>query len=298
VFDVLTEAQYVRWLRAHGMAASTIRRRRNELEAWARWCGDPLDPAAATHDQVLDMLDARGLTAASRNQVLVNLRGFYRWARLELDHSHDPTLRVPMPRIPAYLPRPAVEADVAVALAAAEGRMHTMVALAALAGLRVSEIAALRWDDIDLTARTMRIVGKNRRVRVVPISHQLAAILDRVDRASATVVAHTQTGRPLSANFVSAAIADWLRSIGVDATAHQLRHRFGTILYRACRDVLLVARVMGHANVATTQGYADVAAVDALRAVDAMADPSVSDLLGPAVDEARGWRIRREDFDL
>jgi integrase len=73
---------------------------------------------------------------------------------------------------------------------------------------------------------------------------------------------------PPSATRVSERINAHLHGLGITGTAHALRHRFGTVLYRETRDPLLVARVMGHASVDTTKGYLLVDPFDAAAPVE------------------------------
>lgn len=66
------------------------------------------------------------------------------------------------------------------------------------------------------------------------------------------------------------ATADFLASLGIDATAHHLRHWFGTKTYEACRDLRVVQELMGHASPVTTAGYAAWSRVVAREAVEAL----------------------------
>jgi integrase/recombinase XerD len=259
---------WARHMRAQGLSPATIEARLGELARWTTRIGDPRDPTRATPGALMDMLDDRALAAGTRVGVLARLHAYYAWAGC----GFDPTSQTPRPKVPAYLPRPTPETDVAIALAAATGRLRVMVGLAALAGLRVAEIAMLRWDHVDLVARRLRVLGKGNKVRVVPIHRALLEILDEQPQTGPWVVMGRH-GRHLSAAYCSDLIWRHLRACGIDGQPHELRHRFATVLYHSTRDVLVVQQALGHSKVTSTQGYAQVAAVDVAAGIDAMPAP-------------------------
>lgn len=80
-------------------------------------------------------------------------------------------------------------------------------------------------------------------------------------------------GRPISARAVSARLASYLRTFGIDATGHQARHSFGTALYAACHDLVTVQQQMGHCSPQTTRGYVAANDDDARAAIRALYRP-------------------------
>jgi len=199
-------------------------------------------------------LDGRELSRASRAWWVSVLRGFYRWALdaglVESDRAARGLVR---PSAPDYKPRPAPAADAAIALELAGGPLRRSVALMLWGGLRCCEVAELRWAHVDLAARAMYVEGKGGRTRWLPLHPALVGELSDVGRPGDPVIGVTWT-----AAQVSRRVRAHLLSIGVTATAHQLRHTFATQVYGTQRDLLAVSRLLGHRNVTTTQVYVGV----------------------------------------
>lgn len=266
------------WLKAQaerGIAANTIRARRVELARWQRWCGDPLDPGRADDRALRAYLEAHPMAPASRAVLLSHLRAFYVWAIIEELAVIDPTIRIARPRVPRREPRPVDAADAERAQRLAESpRLRLILALAAGAGLRCCEIAALEWSAVRLSKRRLELDHtKGNRARTVPIRGGLVALLEAAPRPAPWVITRLHDPRlPLSAHRVGTLIASHLRACGIDATAHQLRHLWVTTACEYSDDLLAVGQMAGHASVTTTQGYAKVAARRARAVVDAMPD--------------------------
>ena len=228
---------------------STIRTRTDALAALAVYCGDLL---AADLTAIRAVLDSREFCASTRNLWRSHLSAFYRWAIEEELTEKNPTRRVPRVEQPDNLPRPISEPALAHALATADERLAAWFTLGAYAGLRISEISALRGDNIDTASRTLRVVmGKRRKTRIVPLH----------PRAAAAVEPFATSGRlwPNPPKVVGMYISGHLRSLGYADTAHSLRHRFATSVYETSGgDINLVRELLGHASTATTQVYARV----------------------------------------
>lgn len=238
------------------LSAHTVKRRKSVLRRLAADVGKPLyEVTAADLDRWQRRLMVE-VSAASRANYVRDVALFYRWA-VRMGHVPvDPAASLMLPRLPTYLPRPVREDDLATALAAAAGdpRMTAWLALMAGAGLRAAEVAAVRVEDVnrDRDPAVLTVHGKGRKERAVPLSGPvLAALRPFLDAAG-------PDGRlwPVASQRVAQAVARHLRAAGVDATGHQLRHRFGTSTWRATRDLLAVQTLLGHASPTTTGRYA------------------------------------------
>lgn len=219
---------------------------RVELEAW--W------------DARLEEVSAR-----SASIELANVRAWYQWAVTFEHRADDPTGRIRRPRYQRCLPRPIPEPDLVLALDHAPERVRPMLLLAAYAGLRACEIAGLRGEHLSDEA-VFVADGKGGRQRIVPMHPKVAAEL--VPARSGWVFPHLD-GRagPVRPHRVSHLCNGYLHAIGLPQTLHQLRHRFGTETYRACSDIRVVQELMGHADPATTAGYAAHSVARAAEAV-------------------------------
>ena len=151
------------------------------------------------------------------------------------------------PRTYRRLPRPIAEDDLAVALTEAPDRVRPWLLLAGWAGLRASEIARLRAEDLDETYLVVR-ESKNHRDGVVPLSPWLTDELRRCDLARHGWLFPRHEGRPgpNRAWTVSQLANRHLHSLGLADTLHTLRHRFGTQVQRAGRDFRVTQELMRH----------------------------------------------------
>lgn len=188
------------------------------------------------------------------------LRAWYRWLQINDHRLDDPTLKVGAPRWPDREPRP-VSNDGVIRLL--KTRMHhrtrVMILLAVLAGLRVSEIAKVRGEHLDVTVPSIWVDGKNRKARTLPL-HPL--LID----AAATMPTHgywfpanaTRPGEHILGKSVSSIISQAMRRADIPGTPHKLRHWYGTALLEDGADILTVRDLMRHSSVSTTQGYLKV----------------------------------------
>jgi len=238
-----------------GLLPSTIQKRQYQAKIWGRWLGDR-SPWEATRDDVNVFLDSRGLCARSRYAWLAGLHMFYQWAIEAGYASDDPTATIARPRLRRLLPRPVPTRDLVTALSCAAPVMRAWLELAAFQGLRCQEIAGLRHEDVLTADGLLRIVhAKGGHERLVPLHPRVAATLAALPRHKSGWVFERVGGGKFTPNYISVLVADYLRSVGVDATAHQLRHWFGSALYQRTHDLRLVQEMMGHATPQSTAIY-------------------------------------------
>lgn len=239
--------RWVQWCRDEGVPPNTIAARARTLRSVG-------DAGTASREQIEAWWVARRhLSKSSRVNDLGNLRSFYRWAAVWEHRDDDPTRRLTAPKVTNRLPRPVSRADLLKLLATLPDDLRRAVALGAYAGLRVSEVAALHWHDVDVETRRARIEdskgGKSRLVALGPL-----LIDSLLPDTGHNVVTGTDTA--YTAAQLQRRVNRAIRSAGVDATFHGLRHRYGTVAYQATGDILGVGRQMGHSSPVTTAIYA------------------------------------------
>ena len=256
---------YLTSLTRRNAAVETVRKRRTQLAAFASW----LEAERAKTllevevDDIEAFLDTRAITSpASTRGWTATFRSFYEWA---IDHellTVSPMRRVKDPRMPRRVPRPIADKELHRILSIASRRrhdyMHAFLALAAYGGLRCCEIATIRGEDVDFDNGLLTVRGKGGHHRVIPmhprIKQALGALL--VPGRGPVFLTHTKKRNPITAGLVSSSINTYLTTFGIDATAHQLRHWFGTNVYRESQDLRLTQELMGHASPVTTAAYA------------------------------------------
>jgi integrase/recombinase XerC len=167
------------------------------------------------------------------------------------------------------------------AVAGAPLRIRPWLVLAGWCGLRACEIAGLRRENVLDTARPPVLLiaagaTKGNRERIVPVSGFVlgelqAAGLPRSGWVFPRADGHAGPNRP---HNVSHLCNDYLHDRGYPETLHQLRHRFGTMMYRGTRDLRLVQDMIGHASPSTTAGYAMFDNEPAAAAAEALPFPA------------------------
>jgi integrase/recombinase XerC len=236
----------------------TIYQRRRALERLSRWVsgGNLLD---ATLDELRDFLDRSQrnglpLSVSARAAETSHIYGFFRWAVIEGHRPDDPTVRLERPRRVRGLPRPMPDDHVALALTTAESPYREWFYLAAYAGLRACEVAALRGED---RWGEMLIIrdGKGGKPATVPIAPVLRPVIAGLPRHGQWFPHGHDPDRPVTASQLQRRANRWLHEHGIPETFHSLRHVFGTRVYQATHDLLLTRDMMRHASVSSTQGY-------------------------------------------
>ncbi|TGO04585.1 site-specific tyrosine recombinase XerD [Serinibacter arcticus] len=233
------------------------------------------------------------LSPASTGRAVVAVRGFHRFAVLEGRAEADPASEVRPPSSTKRLPKAISVAEVEALLEAAsadEGpaglRDRALLELLYSTGARITEAVSLAVDDVDLDAATplVRVFGKGRRERIVPLgSHAVRALGAYLVRARPVLAARGrggaalflgQRGAPLSRQSAWAVLQDAATRarLDVQVSPHTLRHSFATHLLAGGADVRVVQELLGHASVTTTQLYTHVT-VATLREVYAAAHP-------------------------
>jgi integrase/recombinase XerC len=132
-------------------------------------------------------------------------------------------------------------------------------------GLRISELCGLNAADVDWNERSVRVLGKGRKERLVPIGEKaLEAIRNYWSKLKQTpagntpvFLAETGKGAPLSARMLQSRLKKYLALAGLDPqlTPHKLRHSYATHLLDAGADLRSVQELLGHEHLATTQVY-------------------------------------------
>lgn len=241
--------RYTTALRAGDYPKGTVYLRHYHLRRFAKTVRVPLE--GVTRDHVIRFLDNPDWGASYRRSYRVTLRSFYRWAHREGVAKKNPMKGITTVSAPIGKPRPAPEEAVKIGQQYHDRRVGLMVRLAAYAGLRCCEICQVQSDDVSEAASgyRLRVHGKGRKVRVIPIPRTLAFEILAADG----YLFPGQIDGHLSAGYVSKLIS---RALPDGWTAHTLRHRFASRAYiGAGKDIRAVQELLGHASVATTQIY-------------------------------------------
>ena len=238
-----------------GLMASSIRQRDDRMAIFGRWL-EPRTLLDATRQDVERFLDERNIGARTRYAWLSHLHGFYEWAIRDEMSTFDPTARIIRPKMRRALPRPASTDELRTALVQAEPNERCWILLAAYMGLRCQEIAGMRREDILEGEGLLRVTkAKGGKERLLPLHPEVLSALKDLPMPRVGWIFTRPRGGAYTPAHMSVNFNAFLRRAGVDATAHQLRHWFGTNLYAQSHDIRMTQEMLGHANPATTAIY-------------------------------------------
>jgi integrase/recombinase XerC len=265
----------------------TLRAYRADVEAFHRFLavdflGVELDAVrpqqvdALAVRSFLASLARRGVARRTQARALSAVRSLFALACREGTLQHNPAKGVRTPKQDRMLPRHLRPGEIETLLEAVDGetplarRDRALLELLYATGLRVGELVGLDWDDLDTSARVLRVLGKGGKERMVPFGRPAVEALalwrkawgtvrGAVDDGTEPVFLHHRGGR-LSARSVRR-ILD--RAVSAAALAagvhpHTLRHTFATHLLEGGADLRAIQELLGHSSLATTQRYTHV----------------------------------------
>jgi integrase/recombinase XerC len=260
----------------------------SDLTQLAAHLGPRARPAAVGSDELRDFLAARHrrLRPASVGRKLAAIRAFYRWLVREGQLERDPSAELVAPRRPPQLPRPLSVDDCQALVEVEPGapsagaarqreralRDRALVELLYGAGLRVGEAVALDVRDVDLQGLEVRVLGKGRKERSVPLPRAareaLSAWLDARRRPGyqAEPLFPSLAGSRAQGRLSERSVRRLLlrRAAAARVTdrvhPHRLRHSYATHLLDMGADLREIQELLGHASLSTTQRYLAVSA--------------------------------------
>lgn len=247
------------------------------LAGWLRKQGSSLEQA----DQplLLGYLGERlqaGSKPRSGARLVSTLRQFYGWRAREQVGTPDPAADLSPPKLPRALPKALTEAEVEALLAAPDVedpiglRDKAMIELLYASGLRVSELVGLPAVSLSLSQGVVRILGKGRKERLVPLGDEAQHWIERylaqargqiLGRQSSPALFVTQRGGAMTRQAFWALIKRHAQQAGIHRpiSPHTLRHSFATHLLNHGADLRVVQLLLGHSDLSTTQIYTLVA---------------------------------------
>ena len=226
-------------------------------------------------------LRRRGMAGRTLARHLATLRGFFAFAVGEGELEADPALFLENPKLARNLPDVLTRDEMATILARPDlsdrlgFRDRTMLELMYAAGLRVSELCALRPLDFDAQAGVVRVFGKGAKERIVPVHHVSCALVTTYLRDWRPAFSPVEpamflnrSGKGLSRQAVWKVVKRHVAEAGIhkDISPHTFRHSFATHLLEGGADLRSVQLLLGHADISATEIYTHVQA-DRLRRI-------------------------------
>jgi integrase/recombinase XerC len=272
----------------------------------ARLADQPIDPAELSADSIrayLQWLDRKGEKRTSLARKLACIRSLYRYLTRTGLVSRNPVEDLRTPKQPKYLPRVLTKDDAEALMGFPDlgtiSSMRDRALLEALysTGARVSELVALNVEDLHQAEGVVRLRGKGRKERIVPIGdlaiQAIKAYRDALEpsirgtQRSSSVFLNHRGGR-LSSRSVARIVARYSSRLrGGSVSPHTLRHSFATHLLDEGADLRAIQEMLGHASLSTTQKYTHVA-TDQLLAVYDKSHPRAGRMpAGRAIKEGK-----------
>ncbi|MGB5260804.1 MAG: site-specific tyrosine recombinase XerD [Gammaproteobacteria bacterium] len=263
-----------------GLSDNTLAAYRNDLGALAGWLirqGRSL--LTARREDLLAYLSQRvadGARPRTTARLLSSMRRFYRYQVREGGLRDDPSVRIDAPRIGRPLPDSLSEQEVEELLDAPDVgtllglRDRAMLELLYASGLRVSELVGLTHEQLNLNQGVVRLLGKGRKERLVPLGEEALDWLGRYLAEGRPALAAQQADGQVFLSRRGSGMtrqAFWYRlreyavksGISKHLSPHTLRHAFATHLLNHGADLRVVQMLLGHSDLSTTQIYTHVA---------------------------------------
>ncbi len=225
-----------------------------------------------------DCVGRRGLAKRTVARKLSAVRSFYRFLHVEEQVEANPARSVRSPKLDRSLPGFLTRAQMETVFGSAEARAMeggftgvrnlAIIELFYSTGIRLSELQGLNVADADLVSERVRVLGKGRKERIVPVGSAAIGALRRylpkrdevlasATRPDRRALFLSQNGRRLSVRQIQNVTGKFLEPVaeGANLSTHSLRHSFATHLLDAGADLMAVKELLGHASLSTTQIY-------------------------------------------
>jgi integrase/recombinase XerC len=266
--------KFIYYLKAEqGVSPHTLRAYTEDLKEFISFIDKkPKDIDNLDIRTFLASLHHRKLKKSSISRKLATIRSFFKYLHREGYVKKNPAKLVSSPRVPKSLPR-FLDIDEAFSLMnTPKGdtfmptRDKAILELLYSSGLRVSELTSLDVIDLDSKEAVLRVKGKGRKERIVPIGSKAMEALQNylperisLKKKSPALFLNSRGGR-LTQRSVSRILVQYSRMINLkgDLSPHTLRHTFATHLLHVGADLRSIQELLGHASLSTTQKYTHV----------------------------------------
>ena len=263
------------WLSGRGTDYRGTAPDRQQAQTNAGICGSRIVKAADIDTGAVRAWAARmhaaSLSPLTIGRKLAAVRSYCGWLCRMGTLQNNPARAIRNPKAPQNLPRFLSEPEIKSLLESPADtelgrRDRAILELLYATGLRAAELTGLNTNNIDLDQRTVQVLGKGRKERLVPFgSHAADAIRNYLEirnswsnRSDALFL--SPNGKRLSTDGLRKLLVEHLKNAAINkpATPHAIRHSFATHLLNAGADLRTIQELLGHASLGTTQRYTHV----------------------------------------
>jgi len=272
-------ASFIKYLSVEkGYSAHTVRSYGDDVKQFYIFCGlDPEKdhPDKITHRQIrywLSSIISNGFTPRSANRKLSSLRAYYRYLLREGAVKINPLSRIISPKSGKRVPSFVGEDEMNSLLDSdhfsndfVEVRDQLVIGLFYFTGIRLSELVGLTVEKIDFSSKSVKVIGKGNKERVLPLHPELILLISNYlklrDELSLNkherILFLTEKGQPIYSKLVYRIVKENLSKVTTleKKSPHVLRHTFATHLLNHGAELNAIKELLGHANLSATQIY-------------------------------------------
>ncbi len=264
--------KFIRYLEIEkNYSVHTILNYRLDLFDFKKFCGE-MDIEKVDYlllRKYLAVLKEKSLSSRSMGRHLSTLRSFFRFLVRGNFIKANPISMLSSPKLDKHLPKFMTEAEVSRLIESAfpkedkdERGLRDRAILETFysSGLRISELVALNIDSVDFISGIIKVLGKGKKERIVPIGEMAIVAIRRYlesRKKKSEAIFLNKNGKRITARGVRNIVGKYIKiaGIGQGVSAHTLRHSFATHLLDRGADLRTVQELLGHANLSTTQIY-------------------------------------------
>ncbi len=266
--------KFIRYLEIEkNYSKHTILNYHHDLEEFRKFLGEPGSIEGVNYlllRKYLAQLKAEGLRTRTISRRLSSLRSFFKFLTREGLLKNNPILSLSSPKLDKHLPQFLTEEEVTRLINVVVPkdkkdelgiRNKAILETFYSTGMRISEAVSLNIDDVDFITGTVKVMGKGKKERLVPIGdHAISALrnyLENRKKKQEQALFLNKNGKRITDRGVRGVMSRYLRlaSIKEGVSVHTLRHSFATHLLNHGADLRSVQELLGHANLSTTQIY-------------------------------------------
>ena len=250
-----------------GASPHTLRAYRKDLELFFESSGDSVDLSDVRGFVASEINRGQKKSTASRR--LAALRSFCKYLNREGIMKKNPAKLISSPKLPKQLPRFLTVDEVFGLVEKPDGlgfmeqRDRAMLELMYSSGLRVAELSSLNLDDINLDEGLVKVMGKGRKERIVPVGGKAQEALrsylveKMLQKKGDKALFVSRNGKRLDTRGVRRIVRKYSLALGLPGkvSPHTLRHTFATHLLQSGADLRVIQELLGHSSLSTTQKY-------------------------------------------
>ncbi len=269
--------EYLSYCRVEkGLAANSIESYSTDLARLGSWAeSNDLELIGLTRQDLREwLIDLSGekLSENSKRRLISAVRGFYKFLMFDGHVKNNPAEDLVAPQKGLYLPRFLNRSEIETLLSTPDTsteiglRDRAILELMYACGLRVSEAANVRINDIDLDGGILTTTGKGSKTRRVPVGSSAIewiksylAVRRKKENIEIDNMFVNAAGSPIDRQVIYVAITEYAAKCGLRGVSpHTLRHSFATHLVQNNADIRSVQQMLGHADISTTQIYTHI----------------------------------------